>query len=288
METTAEDDHRRTVNYRIGTDDNEYALHLHRDSNGVVVLQLGGTRRDCLTITIYLEESIFVKAYHKPANVAYLPYISNSDNCALEKPLTSGASLIRIAIYFIQKGYPFIDRLAFIDNSNLTCTDGKKISLLYFSFLKYQKTWYEKEFQAFLPNEPDAFTYKQLKEMYEDPALYQSEESFRASLVRYNVSEELQEKLCLLYSQHTNYKDFFLSVFQEFGKYTCFLVMPWYEKFLKQTFGANLELFTWHIPVKDVKGTVLKRAVKTRRNLSHKKFVRRSRKGPSLVRLEDV
>jgi hypothetical protein len=56
--------------------------------------------------------------------------------------------LIKCSLYFSTKLFPNIDIYELTDNSMIDCDKNIKISLADLQYIKYGKTWYEKEFNA--------------------------------------------------------------------------------------------------------------------------------------------
>jgi hypothetical protein len=87
---------------------------------------------------------------------AVLQNVSNDIKCTILDNLDNHDSVLltKIALHFVISKYPHVKEFILTDNSLIKCSDKINISLADLSFIKYHKTWYEKNFEA-IPDESD-------------------------------------------------------------------------------------------------------------------------------------
>ena len=116
-----------------------YYVNLLVDDYGFRIV-IGGVKKRCIEITIDTTE-----------NIAIIQIISFDKKCAYFSDLERGnemIDLIKCSLYFCILKFPNIKKYDLTDNSTIICKNGKNISLSILYFIKYNKTWYEKHFNA--------------------------------------------------------------------------------------------------------------------------------------------
>lgn len=233
--------------YRIYTDEYTYILTCRKKSDDSFVFKLGGPKnKDCITITTHGDGPY--------KNIAMLPHVRKESSCAVNKPFTSGTHIIYTAFSFI-KGLPHIDYIELNDVSNISCVNGKDISLACFYFVQYQQTWYEKHFGAEIKNDLDRETYLTLKEDWNKPEMKIPPADFKNNLTDdWNIPLDRVNKLIPLYERTATYKEFFDKVFATYGKFeSCILLQHWIDSFMSSILHFSFYNRTWRISTKIMK-----------------------------------
>jgi hypothetical protein len=118
-------------------------------SDYMCVLSFGtGMKKFCLT------------ALYKNINPTeiYIDRVQNNDLCVIDGKLRDyekgTVKLVKIALYTIKQLFPDVTKLSLHDDSQIYCDETNnlfKLSLSYDYILKYNESWYQKNFSAELP-----------------------------------------------------------------------------------------------------------------------------------------
>ena len=119
-----------------------YYLIINYDkNNNENIIYAGGIKKKCIQIIINNEEN--------SGNILMVQY---NEKCCLKNLLKSGDEMVlflKTILLFTIHYFPNILQYDIIDNSFILCSDKKRISLPDFYYVKYKKTWYEKNLEAF-------------------------------------------------------------------------------------------------------------------------------------------
>jgi len=88
---------------------------------------------------------------NKKRNKGILELVQHHEKCEFFDSLKDGfemTDLVKNSLYFAMYTYPDVLRYELVDNSFISCKNGKRISLSDLQFVKYGKTWYENKFGA--------------------------------------------------------------------------------------------------------------------------------------------
>jgi len=178
-----------------------------------------------------------------------------NEKCSINEKLERGEGtrhMINTAMYFVLKACPFVEGFEINDGSIRNCDNSTIISLSYFSICNYGKTWYEKNFNAYIA---DTSKYVKYKNIISE--LFKRElpewETFNAIFLG-NMNEEIRGILKAIYESSMTYGDYFKSINKCGISKACIYLQPWIEKIMLTTDLRNYVLFTqWVIPVESVK-----------------------------------
>lgn len=154
-------------------------------------------------------------------------------------------------MYFVSKSCPFIEGFEINDLSTRLCDNDTTITLSYFSITTYGKTWYEKNFKAYIIDE-------QKRKNYEDIIcdLFKRKlpewDAFNVLFLR-GVNNEIKDKLKLIHENSTTYKSLFKNINNEGISNACIYLEPWIDTLMLTTELRKYVMFTqWLIPVKNI------------------------------------
>ena len=136
---------------KIGTKSLLLSLYETEDS---ITLYIGGHEVYCLDINIIKLTSNLAKTFNP--TIANLSKIQWNQNCSLEHNFSRGIDttmILKFAISYIKTAFPHVKGISFNDASFRTCDNGKNVSLAMMSYITTGKTWYEKNFGAYLESE---------------------------------------------------------------------------------------------------------------------------------------
>jgi len=86
---------------------------------------------------------------------ALLELVQHHEKCSFFETLKDGietVDLVKNSLSFVANLYQDISKYELVDNSFISCKNGKRISLADLQFVKYGKTWYENKFGS-VPSE---------------------------------------------------------------------------------------------------------------------------------------
>ena len=178
-----------------------------------------------------------------------------NEKCSVDEKLERGEGtqhMINTAMYFVSRMCPFIEGFDINDASTRQCDNDTTIILSYFSITNYGKTWYEKNFKAFIA---DGIKRKKYESIVSELLLHElpSWEVFNAIFLR-NVNKDIKEILKNIHEHSTTYKSLFKNIHSEGISKACIYLQPWIENVMLSTDLRNYVMYTqWIIPVESVK-----------------------------------
>jgi hypothetical protein len=163
--------------------------------------------------------------------------------CELTGKLISGQNtigMVNLGLTIIRKIAPHIQFIRLEDMSDFPCKmeNGKEvgISMIFYSLVLYQQSYYEKRFGAYLKNEVLRTMYEEYKSGFEDPL--PTNFSFN--------NRDLEILLRPFYEESTNWKEFFQKV--STLPNVCQVLFSWYRTAIMIIFkGVSFERQEWII-----------------------------------------
>lgn len=238
--------------FQLESGDYTFYLTINK-GKGSDTLSIGGRKGECVNISVNTSESPLVqRGYHK-LDTATIPILAWDTKCAVNKNLEKGSgtiAMIRIILSESVKRYPYIKHYTFKDNSLIPCDNGQKISLLHLTIIKYNKSWYEQQFNAYIEEPSYRKKYKDGITVLNDPLLKMPFEEFK------NIVPRLSKEIELLkshYEKTDTYFLFFKSIFDSEGKSRqCNLLVGWIDIFLLYIFQFDPLSVPWVIDSESV------------------------------------
>jgi hypothetical protein len=222
-------------------------------------IAFGGTNK-CIDITLY-----------KNQEKGWLSGLKHDVGCAFNKPLPRGDEgtviMVKSAIAFIKKRYPFVTHFEFLDTSTISCKKKTRISLAYLQFAKYGKTWYSSKFGA-LPCDPDQqvrmATLNDFMESDQEKAKYsfdrfkqehldlEIEVAYKSFDNKEDLAARLLDVIKPVFEETKNFREFVFALDRKFPK-NCLVFVGWLQPFLMKvgqvqfhqthwSFSANMRL----------------------------------------------
>ena len=233
-----------------------------------------GEKKTCIYIYFMYPE---LKKELPTANykIAKLITTHYNEKCSIDEKLDRGEGtrhMINTAMYFVSKACPFVEGFeindTFVELQSLdpagcwgdasirNCDNSTIITLSYFSISNYGKTWYEKNFNAYIADTTKYTKYKNtISELFSRDL--PEWDTFNAIFLR-NVNGEIRETLQSIYGDSKTYGDYFKAINRIGISKACIYLQPWIEKLMMTTDLRNYVLFTqWVIPIESVKKTTL-------------------------------
>jgi hypothetical protein len=190
--------------------------------------------------------------------------------CSIGEKLERGDGtrhMINTALTFVLKMCPFIEEFEINDASTRICDNNTTITLSYFSITQYGKTWYEKNFNAFIPKlikKNRIYNNKTIKNTnnhieIDKMTLYKNtvNELLSKSLPEWDIFNILflrnmninKTELQILYKKSKTYGELFKHIHELGISNACIYLQPWIDQLMLSTDLKNYILFTqWVIP----------------------------------------
>lgn len=238
--------------FQLESGDYKFYLTINK-GEGSDTLSIGGRKGECVNISVNTPESRLVqRGYHK-LDTATIPILAWDAKCTVFKNLERGSgtiAMIRIILSESVKKYPYIKHYTFNDNSLIPCDNGQKISLLHLNIIKYNKSWYEQHFNAYIEEPSYRKKYKDGITVLNDPLLKMPFEEFKNRVQRLSKESEI-ELLKTHYEKTETYFLFFKSIFGPEGpegkSRQCNLLVGWIDIFLLYIFQFDPLSVPWVI-----------------------------------------
>jgi hypothetical protein len=217
-----------------------------------------GEKKTCVDIYVMYPEfqNVMPNVNYKIAKLITTHY---NEKCSVNEKLERGEGtqhMINTAMYFVSKMCPFIEGFDINDASTRQCDNNTTIILSYFSITNYGKTWYEKNFKAYIEHKDKRNKYENIISellMRELPDW----DIFEAMFLR-NVNKDIKIILKNIYDISKTYKLLFKNIHNEGISKACIYLQPWIEQLMLSTDLRNYVMFTqWIIPVESVKRVAL-------------------------------
>jgi hypothetical protein len=211
---------------------------------------VGGHELYCIECMIYKPESSFARII--PTNIARLVQIYYNLNCSLEGNFQRGLDTTRIfqtLCELIRKKYKHIDTVSLTDASFRTCDNGHDVDLAVMTYLRTGKTWYEKNYGAYLDQSdvPKFNTMEQRMHQLKEIMTWNEFKQFIKGV--FLITEK---EMQMMFETAATWQDFFGPLSDKMGiSDFCIFVSPWLGSFWdlsKHSFSSG----TYYIPLKNI------------------------------------
>ena len=226
-------------------DHNKYYYGIITENKFEYHILVGGLKIKCVSIII-----------NKKNNNTLLELYQYNIRCSLFADLQKGEEVIDLlknTLYFISQKFSSVKYIEFIDNSFIQCKNKKKISLPDLSIAKYNKTWYEKNFNA-IPSKSSKDNIKILKKQIYKNLNKKIKLTTNDLLDEYYSNEIFQKKKILDIIKSVYIKDMTLKEYLDKLKdYDC----VFYEKIFNKKIGNLLQGTEWIIEIDTIKEYII-------------------------------
>jgi hypothetical protein len=184
-----------------------------------------------------------VKLDSTSPNIAYIDRVEYDSKCSLAgllKRTVGIPNLVVAGLWTILNRYPSITIITLKDDSHINCEDDSKmykLSLSYEYILKYNQTWYQKLFQATLP-EPILQTFTESLRILDQP-LYPFEYMLESGLHYLSKYKDM-------YIHSTTPRDFISNLRSHYDIEYCKEVCKWITQYI-EFLGIKLYYDLWYI-----------------------------------------
>lgn len=211
-------------------------------------LFIGGHDLYCIEAMIYKQNSNYVKLLGFPANIGHLSKIYYNINCSLENNFQRGLDTNRILLLmcsYIRKRFPYVDTVSFTDASYRKCDNGIDVELSEMSYLRNGKTWYEKNYGAYM-NSADIPKFKKMEDKIKS-----IKGTMPWNLFKQYIRGELpypEDDMKTVFENAATWQDFFGPLSDKMGiSEFCIFVAPWLHTFFESISGYNFSSAKYYI-----------------------------------------
>lgn len=163
-----------------------------------------------------------------------------------EKCIDEGKTIcfVKIALWTIKSKFPHITRCTLNDDSHIDCTKGiktHKLNVAYDYILKYNTTWYEKQFKAQLPTD--------IMKLYKDRLLL-LDKPLQAYEIMKDIVYEIQ-KYRQEYKNAKSPREFMNTLREKYKSDYCCEVSTWLTSYMT-SLRINIFQQQWYIHISDI------------------------------------
>ncbi len=224
---------------------NKSFLIVSYESNRTINIYVGGPEKWCINCEL-------IKDGNNIKSKGYLIKLRYDILCSLENIFVKGCDtkqLVGLLIQYINNKYPSVKELMFNDLSTRQCDNESDVNLAVMTYLYLEKTWYEKNFGAYIAEQ----SRKELERIishYNESKETQWEE-ISTTLRNNEYSGLSDDEIKGLYESTETWKEFFETIFKkiEIADF-CMFISGWIDIFILKYFN-NLQGLSYIIPIKD-------------------------------------
>lgn len=219
-------------------------------SSSTISLYFGGHEQYCV------HAQLFRKTDETPAfidtTVGNLVQVYYHQQCSLEDNFKRGVDttrLIKVAIHYINKEYPYVKSLKFTDASTRKCDDGTIVNLSEMSFVTYGKTWYEIYFKAFLSPRHNQQYIHEMSE-FQKKKQKMSWKFLLPHITSHNPFPIGEDTMKLLYESTITWQEFFSELKERVGvSEYCSFLSSWLHSFIETFTSLRFLMMDFYIPI---------------------------------------
>lgn len=276
-----------TEYYQLKTSDYSFYLTIVKNK-GLDTLSIGGKKGNCVSISINTPDSLLVeRGYHK-LDEATLPILAWDSQCAVSPNLQRGIGtihMIKTALSEAKKRYSYIKLFTLTDNSTITCDNTKGIPLLFFSIAEHSKTWYERQFGAYIVDPSLNKRYHNGILTLNDAEVKLDWNSFESLLKPYTTAENISI-LKPYYVETATYAEFFKQLLKKEGKRKlCTHIVNWIDVFFTYIFQFDPTAVLWAIPADSIEEIVILEEIKLGSKPKNQSGGRKTRRAKRIQRI---
>lgn len=202
---------------------------------------------------------------NKPYEI-YIDRVEKNSACIVPTDITVDDIT---ALWTMHLLYPHVTKFTLFDDSQILCEDGRhvyKLHLAYESILKYNKTWYQKHFDAELPGiiaDGNAVKIVQDSLMDKFNRSLAILDSISAMPPFDSVLDSIPELADLKndYEAASCIREFISNLRKKYKDQYCFIVGKWLNRYMRML-GIHLYADEWFIPVEKLAAPINYRAIK--------------------------
>ena len=236
-----------------------YATIINNYNEEEYIINIGGLKNKCIIINI-----------PNNCNEAIITDISFHKKCYINSLLQKKKDMIQLikcSLIFTIHNFPNITSFILCDNSYIECNNGSRFSLAMLYFLKYKRTWYEKNFDAIPKNREEINNIKRNIENDLEFRLELSPGDFiKIFYNKYKENTIIINNILEVYEKNMTLK----SLIYQLIKYDCSYYIDLINLFIKDSFYGK----TWIINRNNINNFNINcNLIKLEKSLTHHKNI---------------
>ena len=243
-----------TVNTSQLTKNDKQVIYSRYFNLGSYISNTDDKRKSCVDIYVMYPDSVEELPFSN-YKIAKLITTHYNEKCSVNEKLERGDGtkhMINTAMYFVSRVCPHVEGFEINDASTRECDNNTIISLSYFSLTNYGKTWYEKNFNAYIGDTVKRNKYRQIIDTFLNKSL-PAWDFFNVMFLK-ELNNDMKNELEVLYNKSSTYEDFFKNIHKMGISSACIYLQPWIDRLMMSTDLRNYILYTqWIIPITSLK-----------------------------------
>ena len=215
------------------------------ESNKDIDIYIGGHDIYCIHATLMKRDNI---------SVGYLHKVRYDSVCSLENDFVRGIDtslIIKLLLTYIARNYPNVKSISFSDTSSRECDNGERVSLANMTFIIHGKTWYQKNYGAFLKDKA-LETFNSYNKDFQKQKIETDWDTLTSVIPQLCYTNIPEEELKAIYESSKTWQDFFKSISEKLNiSNFCEFVQPWLDKFMNYFFKHYMHGFQYNMPIVD-------------------------------------
>jgi hypothetical protein len=201
------------------------------------IISVGGKKGYCYIVSIKKHSS----------TEAYIDRVEYNENCVKDGYLEEKGGMYKLicgGLYFIKENFPKIQKFTLMDDSHVLCKKGSKefkLNLAYDYIIKYNETWYQKNFKATLPTS--------ILNLF-DESLNNLEKPLPDFTYMVSLIPEIKD-FKIIYDESKSPRVFIQNIRNTYKDEYCFKVWKWLHHFLNNL-GIKIYKDLWFINTENI------------------------------------
>ena len=230
-------------------DERQILLTVHEYSSSWILYLGGYNNIFCIEAQIFKDNDMNKRIYD--ITIGNLTHIYYNVNCSIGRNFRRGIDtnmILRLLMSYVFTNYPYVNKLRFTDASYRECDNGIPVELSSMSYLTTGKTWYEKNFNAYIEKKEDSINFSKLVSDFQEKKRVMTWEQF-SDFVRVDFPNG-DEDARNIYEKANTWQDFFGPVRERIGVLEfCIFISTWMRNFMMQIMRFNFSSISYILPV---------------------------------------
>lgn len=225
---------------------------VYKEATQQYIIEFGGHRK-CIIVTIYDQEP-----------EGWLTGLKHHADCASNKKLLKGDDgtvvMLKSALQFAKRKFPFLQMFKFVDNSYVKLSKDVRIKLPVYYLVKHKKTWYQEKIGARVEDDKHQAELENMNHILDDASYkvssYETYDVFFKKCIllsKEDILESLFDELQNNREIHRKFDD--CKTIREFllyldATYQVNIFHVWLERFISLSFDSQ----TWIIDCATLEG----------------------------------
>lgn len=232
----------------LHVDKKEILLTVHEYSFSWILYLGGYNNVFCIEAQIFKDNDMNKRIYD--ISVGNLTHIYYNVNCSLFRDGIDTNMILRLLMSYVSTNYPYVTKLRFTDASYRECDNGIPVELSSMSYLTSGKTWYEKNFNAYIEKKEDVKNFAKGDADFQERKKDLSWDQFKDFILAdFPIGED---RIKELYENTSTWQDFFGQLRDTIGvSRFCVFISSWVRAFMMQFMRFHFSGISYILPLED-------------------------------------